>query len=380
MKKGQTSTAAQSSLIFIPDISGFTEFVNTTEIDHARHIIEELLEILIDANEIGLEISEIEGDAILFYRFGKAPTAAELLAQVQKMYVKFQAHLKRYEAHRICQCGACCTANNLNLKFIIHFGNIATKQVKEYSKLFGKDVILAHRLLKNDINRDEYALFTDQLIGACSTWVEVETVAWDKINHTSGEYDIGEVKYCFISLAALMDHVPEPQIKDFSLPGAIVEVFQSEGLINAPIEMVFNVVSDLSFRHHWFLDLIRVDELNTKITQNGSVHRCIVNEKESDPLYVSHDFKKSQDLIAFTETRHRDRLGVVYTLRKIGPHLTRIQANGFMKKNLLKYIIVTLFIKKRLVKKFDNSWERFDNYYSSLVKEGKEHPAQIVLG
>ena len=53
-------------LIFIPDISGFTRFVNETEIEHSRLIIQELLETLISANSIGLEISEIEGDAILF--------------------------------------------------------------------------------------------------------------------------------------------------------------------------------------------------------------------------------------------------------------------------------------------------------------------------
>ena len=58
---------------FIPDISGFTRFVNETEIDHSRLIIQELLEILINSNQIGLEVSEIEGDAILFYKFGESP-------------------------------------------------------------------------------------------------------------------------------------------------------------------------------------------------------------------------------------------------------------------------------------------------------------------
>jgi hypothetical protein len=53
-------------LLFIPDISGFTRFVNETEIGHSRLIIQELLEILINANEVGLEVSEIEGDAILY--------------------------------------------------------------------------------------------------------------------------------------------------------------------------------------------------------------------------------------------------------------------------------------------------------------------------
>jgi hypothetical protein len=47
-------------LLFIPDISGFTKFVNETDIGHSRLIIQELLETLINTNQIGLEISEIE--------------------------------------------------------------------------------------------------------------------------------------------------------------------------------------------------------------------------------------------------------------------------------------------------------------------------------
>ena len=44
----------KNGLIFIPDISGFTRFVTETEIDHSRLIIQELLELLINANRIGL--------------------------------------------------------------------------------------------------------------------------------------------------------------------------------------------------------------------------------------------------------------------------------------------------------------------------------------
>src|SRR5688572_33411576 len=73
-------------LLFIPDISGFTKFVTEMEIEHSRHIIQELLEILIDSNEIGLEVSEVEGDAILFYRFGDTPKLNEVYKQVEKMF------------------------------------------------------------------------------------------------------------------------------------------------------------------------------------------------------------------------------------------------------------------------------------------------------
>jgi hypothetical protein len=57
-------------LLFIPDISGFSRFVTETEIDHSRQIIQELLEVVIDSDRMGLQISEIEGDAVLFFGHG----------------------------------------------------------------------------------------------------------------------------------------------------------------------------------------------------------------------------------------------------------------------------------------------------------------------
>ena len=47
-----------TGLIFIPDISGFTKFIQEVEISHSRLIIQELLETLINANQIGLKISK----------------------------------------------------------------------------------------------------------------------------------------------------------------------------------------------------------------------------------------------------------------------------------------------------------------------------------
>ena len=82
MMPGQT----QPALLFMPDISGFTQFVSETEILHSQHIIQELLEIIIDSNHLNLQISEIEGDAIFFYRPGDKPDLKSLLQQVEKLY------------------------------------------------------------------------------------------------------------------------------------------------------------------------------------------------------------------------------------------------------------------------------------------------------
>ena len=37
-------------LLFIPDISGFTQFITSTEISHSHHIITELINLIIDEN------------------------------------------------------------------------------------------------------------------------------------------------------------------------------------------------------------------------------------------------------------------------------------------------------------------------------------------
>ncbi|HET6995638.1 MAG TPA: DUF2652 domain-containing protein, partial [Chitinophagaceae bacterium] len=179
-------------LIFIPDISGFTRFVNQTEIEHSRYIIQELLEILINSNQIGLEISEIEGDAILFYKYGDAPELKDICQQVEKMFCDFHRHLAAYERRRICQCIACKSASELSLKVITHYGEFTGYTVKNFSKLIGKDIILAHQLLKNDIEQHEYWLVTESLAQDHS---QNNLPKWIDWNSSAKETEAGKIPF-----------------------------------------------------------------------------------------------------------------------------------------------------------------------------------------
>ena len=84
---GKFKAMENSTLIFIPDISGFTDFVNTTAIEHSQHIISELLEIIIETNYLGFEISEIEGDAVLFYKKDEIPNSEEMIKLSKEMFL-----------------------------------------------------------------------------------------------------------------------------------------------------------------------------------------------------------------------------------------------------------------------------------------------------
>ncbi|MBX2877506.1 MAG: DUF2652 domain-containing protein [Saprospiraceae bacterium] len=379
MIQPQNQASTKNTLIFIPDISGFTKFVNETEIDHAKHIIEELLEVLIDSNEIGLELSEIEGDALLFYRNGEAPTTAELLAQIQRMYVNFHGHLKRYETHRICSCGACCSATDLSLKFVAHYGEVANKTVKDRTKLFGKDVIVAHRLLKNKVDSDEYSLFSNDLVRACATWLHLEEVSWAPVGHIEEEYDFGKAKYCYIGLEALEDHIPEPKKEDYSMPGLTSKFIECGSVIEAPIDLVFDVLSDMSFRHEWLTHVKDGDQLNHQISQNGSSHRCVIKGDKSDPTMVAHGFDFSQNKVTFVESNHRDKAASVWVLQSIGKGLTRLEYTMYCRPNFFKKALFNLMMKKKYDKINDANLELLNDYCKGLVEQGRSHSHRIVL-
>lgn len=184
------------SFIFLPDISGFTEFVSHTEVMHSQHIIAELLELLIDHQTLGLTLAEIEGDALFYYKNKSVPGPKELMDQVENMYIAFHSHLKLYEQQRICNCGACSTANNLTLKFIAHAGPLDFITIKDQTKPYGKEVITAHRLMKNTVPIDDYLLISE---GIFNNWSEA--IQTDLPQKTSAsEYDLGVVKYQYFEL------------------------------------------------------------------------------------------------------------------------------------------------------------------------------------
>ena len=195
----------QKGFIFIPDISGFTNFVNAVELQHSRHIIQELLEIILNTNQMGLKISEVEGDAVLFYQLGEMPDLKIVSDQVQRMFLSFHKHLLQYENRRTCYCDACISAINLSLKFITHYGEFTEYKIGDFTKLIGKDIIIAHQLLKNDISNHEYWLISAGL----SEEKPREFTTWMQWDYGSKQLERSEVFFHFTQLGLLKRPVNE---------------------------------------------------------------------------------------------------------------------------------------------------------------------------
>jgi Protein of unknown function (DUF2652)/Polyketide cyclase / dehydrase and lipid transport len=264
----------ESSLLFIPDISGFTKFVHETAVAHSRHVISELLELIIDSDRLEMEVTEVEGDAVVFHRCGRLPSRHALLDQAREMFEAFHAHLRRYETHRICDCGACRTAQDLTLKIVAHAGPIDTVSVKDFRKPYGRDVILAHRLLKNDVPEREYLLVTEEAWGTAGA--DEELPEWARVETGVSTYpEIGDVGYRYVPLSPLHANVPEPK------PPRVLEKIANpivhELRIARPIEELYEIISNFDLRPLWSPAVERLEYEVDRVNRAGTRHHCVVD-------------------------------------------------------------------------------------------------------
>jgi hypothetical protein len=347
-------------LLFIPDISGFTRFVNETEIDHSRLIIQELLEILINANQLKLEISEIEGDAILFYKFGDAPDLNALYAQVKDMFCAFHRSLVAYDHRRFCYCKACNSAIQLSLKVITHYGEFTEYNVKQFSKLIGKDIIVAHQLLKNEIEQHEYWLVTNSLLEDRKM---PELPAPGPWNSSAKKTETGEIEFLYTQLTPLKNDI---KVEPFPAPdfSEKIKVFQLSKTYQVEIITLFHAAGDYNYRHKWREGVKAVEEVSHYLPRVGMKCRCIMENGES-VMYAS-SYSYSPELISFSETEEVSKNTTCYKLEKIGDNETNLTAEFYTPKNFANQVLFNLFKKKKLENNFNRSLENLTSFAKEL--------------
>jgi hypothetical protein len=181
--------------LVLADISGFTEFVTATEIEHGPPIIAALLEEVIARISPPLDIREIEGDAVFALGpHGNVLPPAKLLDVLHAGFVGFREKQRELEQDDSCSCNACTSVGRLRLKVIGHYGTFLDHTVGGRAQTGGSDVILAHRLLKNGLTqRADYALLTRPAL----QYMEVDPERLGLLPHTESYEFFGDVE-CFV--------------------------------------------------------------------------------------------------------------------------------------------------------------------------------------
>lgn len=295
--------AETNATILIPDISGFTEFMTTTELSHSSHAINLLIEAMLKAIGDEYEVSEIEGDALLLIRKGPAPCRKEIVDACLKIFNAFHTQRMWMQQHAICPCGACQAIINLTLKFVVHHGPLIEMKVGRFVKQSGIEMIVAHRLLKNTVDSNEYVLLTEKLLQEAPEPLETVEVNWKS---SSEEYaSIGKVKYKYALLNEARKKIPQPLAQQNNY--ATDDTSFLETIIAANYRDVYMMLMNIPGRAEWQTGLKKVEQDMPGVFI-GSTHYCSFENFRAIISPVKMDF--SDEGIFYAESCSIDELNI----------------------------------------------------------------------
>ena len=351
------------SLLFLPDISGFTEFVQTTEVAHSQHVIAELLEILLEANTQDLQLAEIEGDALFFYKEEEIPSLEKLLAQMETMFTAFYSHLKLLEKNRVCPCNACSSAPNLQLKIIAHSGELQFITVQDKRKPFGTEVIEAHRLMKNSVASDNYVLLSKALADEIMLPANYQSMLFD-FKEGENEYDGKKVKY----LSSII-HNQKLKIKPFAHAKKIhfdkPPSLSFERTFPTSAPKLLEYITNYSIRHQWVEGVDKFEYNENEITRIGTEHVCVINGKHLNFVTVTKKGNPGELVYGELTTSPQpvDELYQFYIINPMTSNSCKLELEVyFVAKSPIKKLLIFLVVKNVLrknIKKTLDALHRF---------------------
>jgi class 3 adenylate cyclase len=225
-----TISTAQPACFLIADISGYTGYLADVELDHAQDILADLMGAVVSSLRPGFRLAKLEGDAAFTYALGAATDGSMLLDTIERCYFGFRRRRRDVRQATSCECNACSRIPDLDLKFVVHQGEVIIGKVAGRQELLGPDVIVVHRLLKTDVVErtgiHAYALLSRQVIDATG----IDPAALGMQSHSETYDRIGEVPGWVLDLEqrwraeearARVFVAPEASILTLSIPVAV---------------------------------------------------------------------------------------------------------------------------------------------------------------
>ena len=257
----------ENGYLVISDITGYTKYLNESELEHARDSLSDLLNVLVEHTRSPLRIVELEGDAIFSYAVAEdVQTADVLTTMVEEAYVAFRRALNLMVVNTTCTCKACRLLPSLDLKFFVHYGSFAQQRVTDHVKLVGNDVNLIHRLLKNRVGEvtgfEAYAAYTEPAVQELRLDREVEGF----VSHGERYEDFGQVEMCVKDMHGVWEKLRDKVQVRVSEAEALTV---SEANLSLPPEEMWSYITDPLTRSVF----MESDWQELEVPPNGSVGR-----------------------------------------------------------------------------------------------------------
>jgi class 3 adenylate cyclase len=186
--------------LVLADISGYTTFMATTELEHSDVLVRRMLNTIVASLKGRLDMAQLEGDGVFFVGEGVAP---ELIQWLEGSYLAFHRRMRTFLERRQCSCDACAKAPELTLKLIAHYGRYSRQRIGETGQVHGVAVIVPHRLAKNSVPSREYILATRDLLDRLP---EAQRASF--VPHTENAAGLGRISLGYRDLLALRESRP----------------------------------------------------------------------------------------------------------------------------------------------------------------------------
>lgn len=301
--EGELTRRAERGCLVIADLSGYTDYLQTTELEHAEDVLADLTDTVIDNLQAVLTISKLEGDAVFAYALEGSTDATMLLDGIDNAYFAFRRRVRNITQATACDCNACRRIPTINLKFVAHHGQFVRRQVAGTEELTGSDVVLVHRMLKNSIIEklgvEAYAFFTDPVFDNLS--VDAETLKMAP--HIEEYEDVGAVSGHVEDLAARWEYEQERRRDYVGSDGAQFELVEH---FDAPPTLVWEFVTAPSKRLQWEVGLTDLQENSNGGRRGAGTWNHCVHGKQA----VVQEFTDWRPFRYFTWTGPMPLLGM----------------------------------------------------------------------
>jgi uncharacterized protein YndB with AHSA1/START domain len=240
--------ATEPACLLIADISGYTGYLAGVELDHAQDILADLMGTIVSALRPGFRLAKLEGDAAFTFAITEKVDGSLLLDTIERCYFGFRRRRRDVRQATSCECNACRRIPDLNLKFVVHHGTILRQRVAGRQELLGPDVILVHRLLKNDViastGVEAYALFSQQ----CADAMDVDVSALGMRASSETYEHIGAVPVWVHDLGRRWQ---EEESRTRVIVGERQAIYQFDMPTSAPPQIVWEFVTTPGRRMAW---------------------------------------------------------------------------------------------------------------------------------
>ncbi|MBS1565530.1 MAG: DUF2652 domain-containing protein, partial [Bacteroidetes bacterium] len=244
---------------------------------------------------------------------------------------------------------------------ITHYGEFTGYNVRNFNKLIGRDIIVAHQLLKNDIDQHEYWLVTRNLLA------EKEPPGlrqWMEWNSSAKQTEGGVIPFHYAQLSQLKNEIPPDPLVQLDLSQK-TKLISFDREYDTDIISLFHLTGDFNYRKRWEEGVVSIEELPDRLPRLGmQCVRTMTNGKEY--VYAS-SYSYRPDHIEFSETEQQSKRATYFTLDKISDNRTRLRIDYYCPKRPGDRLFFGLFEKKQVKSRIDKSLDKLE----ALTKEVK---------